>query len=220
MCFEALTYSGLNSGTREKVKNFLKWFVVEGFYAQAYTLIRGAYTRADSELLHQWLEARLRNKVERLPYARFVIELHENPAYWTNYTYLNLFGKIACEMRNEWQKIDGSAQIARNYIPEAVGLEAVGFVERMASELYTGGNLEEAHDIAIRTARKKFDLPEPEEVNLEKLFSTKTQKLTPQQVKEIREMYESGNHTIASIAEAYGVTAAAVHYQLNKNNPD
>lgn len=35
LCFEALTYSGLNSGTREKVKNFLKWFVVKGFYDQA-----------------------------------------------------------------------------------------------------------------------------------------------------------------------------------------
>lgn len=58
--------------------------------------------RADSELLHQWLEARFRNKVERLPYARFVIELHENPAEWTNYTYFKLFGKIAsCAMNGK-----------------------------------------------------------------------------------------------------------------------
>jgi DNA-binding CsgD family transcriptional regulator len=211
LCFEALTYSKLSAGTREKLKNFLKWFVVEGFYAQAYTVIRGAYTRADSEQLHQWLEARLRNKPERLPYARFVIELHENPAYWTNYTYLNLFGKIGSEMRKEWERIKGSPHIARNYIPEAMGLEAVGFVERMASDLYTG-NLEEAHDIAIRIARQRFKLPKPEEVNLEKLFSTKTQKLTPQQVKEIRELYESGDYTFKDIAEAYGVTPVAVSY--------
>lgn len=215
LCFEALTYSKLNPVTRDKVKEFLKWFVVEGFYAQAYTVINGAYTRTDKEHLHQWLMARLMNKPERRPYARFVIELSQNPAFWTNYTYLYLFGKIASEMREEWDTIDGSPHIARNHIPEAIGLEAVGYVERMVAELYTG-DLQKAHDLAIQIARQKFNLPEPEDVSFEKLYSFATLRLTPTEVKEIIELYETGEYTQAEIAEAYGVTAAAVYYHCSK----
>ena len=211
MCFEVLTYIRLPHGSREKLKNFLKWFAIEGFYAQAYTIIRGAYTRADSEQLHQWLEARLKHKSDRLPYARFVVELRESAAYWTDYTYLHLFGKIASEMREEWQTIDGSWQIARNHIPEALGLEAVGYVERMTTELYTD-NLQEAHDIAIKTAKRKFKLPEPEDVNLDRLFSTKTRKLNPQQVEEIKKLY-AGGMSYKDIADKYGVTPGAIAYR-------
>jgi Helix-turn-helix domain of resolvase len=211
LCFEVLTHIKLPYQSKEKLKDFLKWFAIEGFYAQAYTIIRGAYTKADSEQLHQWLEARLRNKAERLPYARCVVELHENPAYWTNYTYLNLFGKIASEMRDEWQTIDGSPQIARNHIAESLGLEAVGFVERMTTDLYAG-DLQEAHDIAIKTAKRKFKLPEPEDVNIEKLFSAKTLKLNPDQVKEIRKLFKNGM-PIKDIAERYNVTPGAIAYR-------
>lgn len=213
LCFEVLTYVKLPYSAREKLKDFLKWFAVEGFYAQAYTIIRGAYTKADSEQLHQWLEARLRNKSERLPYARFIVELRENPAYWTDYTYLNLFGKIASEMREEWQTIDGSPQIARNHIPESVGLEAVGFVERMTTDLYTG-NLEEAHDIAIKIAKHKFDLPEPEDVNIGRLFATKTRKLNPHQVDEIKKLYMNGT-SYKDIAALYNVTSSAIAYHCS-----
>jgi len=215
LCFELLTVRRLPNGTQEKMKDFLKWFAIEGFYAQAYTVIRGVYTKADSEQLHQWLEARLKNKDKRLPYARFIAQLQESPAFWTDYTYLNLFGKIASEMRKKWETIDGNPHIARNHIPEALGLEAVGFVERMVTDLYTEDNLKEAHDISIKTAKRKFKLPEPENVNTDKLFETRTRKLNPQQIEEIKQLFASGM-SAKEIAPRYGVTSGAITYHCNK----
>ncbi|MEA5498901.1 MAG: hypothetical protein WAN66_26680 [Limnoraphis robusta] len=207
---ELLTERGLPRGTQEKIKDFVKWFATEGFYAQAYTVIQGVYTKADSEALHQWLEARLRNKHERLPYARFIAELRESPAYWTDYTYIKLFGKLASEMRLEWQTIDGTPRIARNHIPEALGLEAVGYVERMTTELYTG-DLQEAHDISINAAKRKFKLPEPEDVNVERLFESKTRKLNPQQIQQITNDYARGI-SARELAERFEVTVPAINY--------
>lgn len=215
LCFELLTVRNLPKETQEKMKDFLKWFAIEGFYAQAYTVIRGAYTKADSEQLHQWLEARLRNKHERLPYARFAAQLQESPAFWTDYTYLKLFGKIASEMRKEWETIDGNPQIARNHISEAKGLEAVGYVERMVTDLYTEDDLQEAHDISIEKAKRKFKLPEPENVNMDKLFETRTRKLNPQQIEDIKKLYASGI-SVKEIASRYEVTPPAIAYHCNK----
>ncbi|NEQ74290.1 MAG: hypothetical protein F6K23_15330 [Okeania sp. SIO2C9] len=78
----------------------------------------------------------MRNKHERLPYARFIAEIRESPAYWTDYTYIKLFGKLASEMRLEWETIDGTPRIARNHIPEALGLEAVGKISILFVETY------------------------------------------------------------------------------------
>ncbi|NEO57309.1 MAG: hypothetical protein F6K54_32100 [Okeania sp. SIO3B5] len=214
MAFELLTLTGkkqiITNTTKEKIKDFLKWFATEGFYAQAYTVIQGVYTKADSEALHQWLEARLRNKHERLPYARFIAEIRQSPAYWTDYTYIKLFGKLASEMRLEWETIDGTPTIARNHIPEALGLEAVGFVERMTTELYTG-NLSEAHDISINAAKRKYELPEPEDVNIDRLFESKTRKLNPQQIEEIKNDYGMGV-SAKELAERFEVTVPAINY--------
>lgn len=210
LAFELLTGVRLSPGVQDKVKDFLKWFATEGFYAQAYTVIQGVYTKADSEALHQWLEARLRNKHERLPYARFIAEIRQSPAYWTDYTYIKLFGKLASEMRLEWETIDGTPTIARNHIPEALGLEAVGFVERMTTELYTG-NLSEAHDISINAAKRKYKLPEPEDVNIDRLFESKTRKLNPQQIEDIKNDYALGVSP-KELAERFEVTVPAINY--------
>lgn len=226
LCFEVLSNEDIELAAekKEQIADFLKWFAIEGFYAQAYSIIRGAYTKADSEELHQWLEARLRNKSERLPYARFIAETRETPAFWTDYTYLNLFGKIASEMRKEWATIEGTPSIARNHIPEALGLEVVGYVERMMTEFYvdpTPGqqvydNLRKAHDQAIEIAQRKFKLPipEPEDVNIDKLYLKRTLKLNPQQVEEIKLMYANG-FSIKDIALQYNVTPQAISYRVN-----
>lgn len=46
-------------------------------------------------------------------------------------------------------------QIARNYIPEAVGLEAVAYCEKMVAQLDLD-DIQMAHDEAIRLTRMKF----------------------------------------------------------------
>jgi len=221
LCFNALAFEKLSPLTKNKIADFLRWFTIEGFYAQAYAFIKGAYEAADSDALHKWLISRLTQTPERKPYAKFIVDLHQNPAFWTNYTYLYLFGKIAAEMRIEWKTIKGAEQIARNHIPEAVGLEAVGFVERQVPEIYME-KLKEAHDTAICIARHKFKLPIPDSIDEEKLYSGATQKLTPTQISEIQELYQDGYYTQVEIAEAYGVTPKTVAYHcrlLKKDRP-
>lgn len=214
-CLDILAYERVGYSTKEKLKEFLAWFTFEGFYAQAYTVIKGAYYKSDSEELQKWLLSRLANKAERKPYARFIVDLRENPAFWTNYTYIHLFGKIAQEMREHWKTVDGLAHIARNHIPQAVGLEAVGYVERMVCLLYTG-NLQESHDLAIKTALLRFELPKPEGIDVNRLFSFPTHKLSPQETSEIQELYLSGSFTQQEIALAYRVTSSAISYHCKR----
>ena len=53
-------------------------------------------------------------------------------SYWTNYVYLGLFGMTAAQMKETWEApIAGSRRIARNYIPQAIGLEAVAYREKV-----------------------------------------------------------------------------------------
>lgn len=53
-----------------------------------------------------------------------------------------------------------SSRIARNYIPEAVSLEAVAYCEKMVAQLDLD-DLQQAHDLAIQARRIKLakDLP-------------------------------------------------------------
>ena len=45
-------------GIRAKLGDFLQWFAVKGFYAEAYVAFKGVYTTKDSRATTQWLEAR------------------------------------------------------------------------------------------------------------------------------------------------------------------
>ena len=60
-------------------------------------------------------------------------------------------------MRENWALVSGSAKIARNYINEQTGLEAVKFAEDMVVRVYSD-NLEDAHAEAIRLTVKKYKL--------------------------------------------------------------
>lgn len=218
LCFNVAFFEDVSSRTKLKIKDFLQWFTVEGFYAQAYTFIKGSYDKADSEELQKWLVSRLLNKGDRKPYAKFIIELHQNIAFWTNYTYLYLFGKIASEMRSEWNVIEGDWDIARNHIPEAIALEAVGFVERTVVEIYTG-NLKEAHQLAIQIAIKKYGLPNVINPDERKLFSAySTLKLSEEEVRDIVELHIEGGFSLSEIGAEYGISGSTVKYHCQKRS--
>ncbi|MGB5917382.1 MAG: hypothetical protein WBG63_21135, partial [Phormidesmis sp.] len=70
--------------------------------------------------------------------------------------YKGLFGMSAAEMKLAWEApMSGSKHIARNYIPESVGLEMVRFCEKMVAVMELD-DLERAHDEAIRLTQIKF----------------------------------------------------------------
>lgn len=145
-------------GLKEKLGAFLRWFAVKGFYAEAYTVLKGAYTAKDSRATTKWLEARQLGKIERKFYTDLLQAQECQPsdyAYWTDYVYLGLFGMRSKEMKEVWELIEGNVNIARNYVPEAKGLEAVRYCEDMVVRLFVD-DLEEAHDDAINYSRRKF----------------------------------------------------------------
>lgn len=45
--------------TLDKLIDFVVWFAIKGFYAEAYTALKGTYTKADSEAVSTWMQARL-----------------------------------------------------------------------------------------------------------------------------------------------------------------
>ena len=62
----------------------------------------------------------------------------------------------AAEIKKIWEApISGSRQVARNYIPEAVGLEMVEYCEKLVA-IFELEDLEKAHDEAIRMTQMKF----------------------------------------------------------------
>jgi hypothetical protein len=146
--------------TRNKLIDFLSWFAVKGFYADAYTVLKGVYTAKDSRVLSAWMEARLAGKRKRNKYTDFLqIQGCENYdyAFWTDYIYQALFGMYAWQMRQFWKLMEGNASIGRNYIPEVEGLEAVAYCENQVVELFHA-NLQQAHDDAISFAKRKYKL--------------------------------------------------------------
>ncbi len=145
-------------GLKEKLGAFLRWFAVKGFYAEAYTLLKGAYTAKDSRATTKWLEARQLGKIERKVYTDLLqVQGCEatDYAYWTDYVYQGIFGMKAKQMKGVWDLIEGDPTIARNYVPEAQGLQAVRYCEDMVVRLFVD-DLEEAHDDAINYTRRKF----------------------------------------------------------------
>lgn len=147
--------------TKDRLLDFLGWFAVKGFYADAYAALKGVYTEADSRSVSAWMQARLTGISKRNRYTKF---LHEQGceewyeyANWTDYVYQGLFGIKKRQMVEAWELVEGNRNIGRNYIPEVEGLEAVAYCEAQVIELFHE-SLRQAHDDAIAFARKKFKL--------------------------------------------------------------
>ena len=147
--------------TQRNLIRFLSWFATKGLYADAYALLKGNYTEADSRTLSAWMMARLEGIAHRNNYTAFLQSNGCNEGYeyakWTNYIYLGLFGLRKADMLQHWELVEGNKNIGRNYIPEIQGLEAVAYCEKQVLELFHS-DLTQAHDDAINFAKKKFKL--------------------------------------------------------------
>ncbi len=159
LAFDLLENPGKTSKSlKSKLLSFIKWFTIKGFYAEAYVALKGSYTAKDSRATTKWLEARQLGKIDRKHYTD-LLQAQGCKEYdygnWTNYIYQGLFGLTAKQMKEIWDLVDGNPDIARNYIPEARGLEAVRHCEDMTIRLFID-DLEEAHDQAINLTRRKF----------------------------------------------------------------
>ena len=75
----------------------------------------------------------------------------------TNRIYEGLFGLQAEEMRQRWLLMSGDPKVARNYISEERGIEAVKYCEDMVVRMYVD-SLDEAHREAISLTIRKFKL--------------------------------------------------------------
>lgn len=151
----------VTESTKNKLVDFLMWFAIKGFYADAYTVLKGGYSPADSRAVSAWMQARLLGISKRNSYTKFLQEQGCEEwfeyANWTDYVYQGLFGMKAKQMREIWELVEGNSDIGRNYIPEAQGLEAVAYCERQVIDLFYN-DLKQAHDDAIGFAKKRFNL--------------------------------------------------------------
>lgn len=143
---------------KKKLISFLRWFTVKGFYAEAYTALKGSYTAKDSRATTRWLNARTAGVRARRDYTD-LLQKQGVKSYdygnWTNTVYKGLFGLSAKKMKAQWALVEGNTSIARNYISEAEGLEAVQYCEDMAVRMFCG-DLQEAHELAIAQTLRKF----------------------------------------------------------------
>lgn len=151
----------VRKSTKDKLLDFLGWFAVKGFYADAYAVLKGAYTEADSRAVSAWMQARLAGISRRNRYTKFLQEQGCEEWYeyanWTDYVYQALFGMKKKQMVEVWELVEGDKNIGRNYIPEVEGLEAVAYCENQVVELFHA-SLRQAHDDAIAFAKRKFKL--------------------------------------------------------------
>jgi hypothetical protein len=150
----------LGTPAKNGLIDFLAWFAAEGIYAAAYTFIKRTYTYEDSQIIQQWLVAREAGKPARKDWAFAIAEQGGSSPFkfgkWTNYVYKGLFGMDAAQMKKMWEApMSGSKHVARNYIPESVGLEMLRYCEKMVSVMEFD-DLERAHDEAIRLTQIKF----------------------------------------------------------------
>ena len=148
----------LRKPARDGLIDFLAWFAAEGLYAQAYTLLKRVYTYEDDQRVQNWIMSREAGKPARMDWSWEVKDKDPRGryGYWTNYVYRGLFGMDAAEMKAVWENpVHGSSRIARNYIPEAIGLEAVAYCEKTVAQLDLD-DIEYAHDLAIQATRSKF----------------------------------------------------------------
>jgi hypothetical protein len=151
----------VRKSTQRSLIKFLSWFAVKGLYADAYAYLKGKYTEADSRTVSAWMMARLEGIAHRNNYTAFLQQHGCEEGYeyanWTNYIYLGLFSMKKSDMFGQWELVEGSKDIGRNYIPEIEGIEAVAYCERQVIDLFHS-DLKQAHDDAIGYAKKKFDL--------------------------------------------------------------
>ena len=149
----------VRKSTRDKLLDFLGWFAVKGFYADAYSFLKGSYTDADNRAVSAWMQVRLAGISSRNKYTKFLqgqgCEEWYEYANWTDYVYSALFGMKKKQMVERWELVEGDKNIGRNYIDEVEGLEAVAYCEKQVIELFHV-NLEQAHDDAISFAKRKF----------------------------------------------------------------
>lgn len=147
--------------TLNSLIDFLSWFAVKGFYADAYARLKGSYTEADSRTVSAWMQARLAGISRRNRYTQFLQEKGCEEWYhyanWTNYIYRGLFGMDKSQMVEAWELVEGSRTIGRNYIPQPIGLDAVAYCENQVIELFHR-DLNQAHEDAVTFAQKKFNL--------------------------------------------------------------
>ncbi|MEM9008751.1 MAG: hypothetical protein AAGE59_35225, partial [Cyanobacteria bacterium P01_F01_bin.86] len=137
----------LRKPARDGLIEFLAWFAAEGVYAQAYTILKRAYTYEDDQRIQNWLMLRESGKPARRDWSWEVKDKDPRGryGYWTNYVYRGLFDMDAATMKEVWENpVSGSSRIARNYIPQAVGLEAVAYCEKMVAQLDLE-DIEQAH---------------------------------------------------------------------------
>ena len=154
----AMNPGKLRKPARDGLIEFLAWFAAEGIYAQAYTFLKRTYTDSDNESLYRWRVSRESGKPHRKDWSWEVKgkDPQGRYGYWTNYVYRGLFGMDAAEMKQVWESpVSGSAKVARNYIPESVGLEAVAYCEKLVAALDMA-SIHEAHDEAIRLTKAKY----------------------------------------------------------------
>ena len=145
-------------GIRAKLGDFIGWFAVKGFYAESYVALKGVYTEKDSRATTQWLESRQLGKISRKLYTDLLQSQgceDSDYAYWTDYVYQGLFGMSAVEMRLVWERVEGNASIARNYIPKTEALDALSHCEDMTFRFFVS-DLKEAHDQAINLTKRKY----------------------------------------------------------------
>ena len=146
--------------TKQKIADFLKWFAVKGFYFSTNIAAKGIATAKDDRALNRWLQKRESGKHTRNDYTDTLSDAKVPEieyAVRTNEVYMGLFGLKAAEMKQKWHLMAGDPKVARNYISEEEGLEAVKFCERLVTMLYSG-DLDDAHAEAIRLTVKKFRL--------------------------------------------------------------
>ena len=154
----AMNPGKLRKPARDGLIEFLAWFAAEGIYAQAYTFLKRTYTDEDNRSLYRWRVSREAGKPYRKDWSWEVKEKDPRGryGYWTNYVYRGLFGMDAAEMKKVWEApVSGSARVARNYIPESIGLEAVAYCEKVVA-MIDMPDIQSAHDEAIRLTQMKY----------------------------------------------------------------
>lgn len=151
----------VRKATQNSLIDFLSWFAVKGFYADAYAALKGFYSDADSRAVSAWMQARLAGISRRNRYTKFLqaqgCEEWYEYANWTDCVYQGLFGMKKKQMVEAWDLVEGSKDIGRNYIPKTEGLDAVAYCENQVVELFHE-DLRQAHDDAITFAKKKFNI--------------------------------------------------------------
>lgn len=149
----------IRKNTIYKVVDFLTWFAVDGFYAQAYTIAGFVYGDSTRRSLEKWKQERIIGVPLRKDYATYLVDIGEHRLIgkWTNIVYQGLFSHTAKKMRAIWETQAGRKDIARNHIPESVGLEAVAYCEKLVVTLDLE-DIKDSHQQAIAITRKKFKI--------------------------------------------------------------